>query len=255
MTSCTSCGTVAPAGEQGRCVACGAQIAPPTPPPYVAPASELPPPPIGVPPAGVTAHCSQCGGTLGGTDRFCATCGNPRSHATAGEPATPATGPQSPRPRSRSLIVAGVAIIALVAIIGAVVALQAVSGDEGDTETAAAAPTTTTTSLADRTSELGDQIGQIICPGSYCVDSSTAGVILIDTKPGGEYSTDYIDGTDLEQIAQELHAWSVADARRMGTTRALDGTQSSVNGAVTWTYHPDQGLNIVVDVESLPQSG
>ena len=32
----------------------------------------------------------------------------------------------------------------------------------------------------------------------------------------------------------------------MVQTRALDGTQKNGQGNVSWTYHPDDGLNIVI---------
>ena len=109
--------------------------------------------------------------------------------------------------------------------------------------------------LAERTTALGDDITSRLCPGEDCVDSSTPGVVTIDTRPGGEYGDDLLVWDGLETVAEELGVWSVADAKRMGETRALDGTLSSANGAVTWNYHPDSGLDIVVDVESLPARG
>ena len=40
-----------------------------------------------------------------------------------------------------------------------------------------------------------------------------SGVITVDGQPGGEYDVDVVDNGELEEIAQDLDAWSVADAR------------------------------------------
>jgi hypothetical protein len=94
-----------------------------------------------------------------------------------------------------------------------------------------------------------------VCPGDLCVDGTTPGVVEIDTKPLGEYGDEVVlTGDEFTTVATQLGLWSAADAQRMLTTRALDGTQMSTNGAVTWTYHPDNGLNIIIDVESLPDA-
>lgn len=276
MVNCSNCGTVGSPTAAGTCVACGRQVARPpahepandravvpsaSPPPYK-PRAALPPPPVGVPPAGSAAHCPQCGNTLGGADRFCAICGNPRANATAA-PATlaptyasaPSPAPPSEHPSNlrRTLMIAAGVLSALLVVIVAAFALQrsSSSSDEATPPPSSAPPTTT---LAGRTDELASQLTARLCPGKSCVDASTPGVITVDTKPGGEYGTDLLNADELDGIAQDLHVWSVADARRMLETRALDGTLASTNGAVTWTYHPDSGLDIVIDVESLPSA-
>lgn len=272
MLKCDNCGTVGEPRAGGACIACGSQIAPPpdmssaTPPPYIPPTIELGAEPPSTPPApeapfaANSAHCTQCGSTLSVADRFCASCGTPTSTApTSGvsNPAPPsATAPRTQGhagPRRRVLIAAGaIGVLTLVAVV--VIGLQArddqaaVNASSGEHE----APATTT--LAGRTEQLADQITARICPGEVCVDDSTPGVITVDSQPGGEYDNVLDDG-ELEDIAADLHVWSAADASRMLETRALDGTQTSVNGAVTWTYHPDSGLDIVIDVESLPTAG
>lgn len=60
------------------------------------------------------------------------------------------------------------------------------------------------------------------------------------------YAGDDFDA--LEDLLDEL-GFSPAVIDRMGNTRALDGTQSAEAPHVvaTWTYHPDDGLNIVLE--------
>jgi hypothetical protein len=48
----------------------------------------------------------------------------------------------------------------------------------------------------------------------------------------------------LNQIGERSGWWSAGTTQRMLRTRALDGTQTE--GDVSWTYHPDAGLQIVV---------
>jgi hypothetical protein len=58
-------------------------------------------------------------------------------------------------------------------------------------------------------------------------------------------------GADLDQIEcilSELGAPSTVRAR-MGNTRALDGTQDASWSSLraTWTYHPESGINVVIE--------
>jgi len=51
----------------------------------------------------------------------------------------------------------------------------------------------------------------------------------------------------LEAIGDDYGWWNGADVQRMNTARALDGTIESSDGRATWNYHPDNGLQIVVE--------
>lgn len=55
----------------------------------------------------------------------------------------------------------------------------------------------------------------------------------------------------IECILNELGAPSTVRAR-MGNTRALDGTQDASWSSLraTWTYHPESGINVVIEDES-----
>jgi hypothetical protein len=61
-------------------------------------------------------------------------------------------------------------------------------------------------------------------------------------------------GMSYEATAELLDALGAPDAivSRMGQTRALDGTQEgSWEGyEATWTFHPDAGLDIVIELAS-----
>lgn len=64
----------------------------------------------------------------------------------------------------------------------------------------------------------------------------------------GEEST----GAGIAEVACILYALEVSDAvvSRIDSTRALDGTLTGEWGryAASWTYHPNSGLNVVIEV-------
>jgi hypothetical protein len=71
-------------------------------------------------------------------------------------------------------------------------------------------------------------------------------------------SSDGGDGASIEQIALALIVVEMPESAisRMDRTRALDGTQDATWSAsdgtrirASWTYHPDAGLNIVLEEE------
>ena len=112
------------------------------------------------------------------------------------------------------------------------------------------APTTSTTlSLAGRTGALGVALRLILCQdtsvriGDCDVAAANAGVVEVKLK-GTAVSLDR-----MRRAGQETGAWAAVDVARMGTTRALDGTIRSADGRATWTYHPDSGLTIVLEVK------
>jgi len=253
VATCGSCGTVGAPTESGACMACGAQLGPPL---SDNEARRLPPPYRGQPRDLIV--CPGCSARLEPGDKFCRECGRPYGAASLtssrSTPTPAATAKPSQTSAGRAIALAGAAILATVLTIG--IAVSLLNGDTDDGEgTAEANEAMKEPTLAERTVALGEELTSRLCPGDDCVDASTPGVVTIDTKPGGEYGRDLLVWHGLEAVAEELGVWSVADAKRMGETRALDGTLSSANGAVTWNYHPNSGLDIVVDVESLPVRG
>jgi hypothetical protein len=76
------------------------------------------------------------------------------------------------------------------------------------------------------------------------------GLGVIDDS-GEEHLSATFYGEGLDRLADLLDelGFSPAVTDRMGNTRALDGTQSAEAPHVvaTWTYHPDDGLSIVLE--------
>jgi hypothetical protein len=67
----------------------------------------------------------------------------------------------------------------------------------------------------------------------------------------GEGKEDHNDVVKLDTEMNILQALNISTAieERIGNTRALDGTLSGEWGTfkATWTYHPDNGLDIVIE--------
>jgi hypothetical protein len=114
------------------------------------------------------------------------------------------------------------------------------------TTTTTVATTTTTANLGDRTKAVGEAVRGSLCSGlsrSECqVDDSVAGVVEITAKGA------LITESRLRLAGVNTGMWASADVARMQRTRALDGTQRTSDGKVSWTYHPDSGLVIIIDV-------
>ena len=131
-------------------------------------------------------------------------------------------------------VVAGALGLLVLAAIGTLLVRRA--GDEGDASTA-----TPTTALIDTASALRNEL----CTGpnsSGCTVESSPGVIEV-------YMSKYtVDESGLVSAGNRTGLWTSADVARMLRTRALDGTQRTADGRVSWTYHPDNGLQLVIDV-------
>ncbi|MGA7271906.1 MAG: hypothetical protein WB239_12615 [Acidimicrobiia bacterium] len=58
------------------------------------------------------------------------------------------------------------------------------------------------------------------------------------------------EGSGLSGLLREL-GFSEAIMSRIGATLALDGTQTVESGSATasWTYHPDNGLSLIVELK------
>lgn len=133
-----------------------------------------------------------------------------------------------------------VAAAAIVVVLGA-------CGSSGSSGSSASSPETSTTlSLAGRTESIATTIRGDLCTGIHTatctVDGLTPGVVKVQVS--GLLATE----EDLRKAGSDTGLWTAADAARMVSTRALDGTQRDASGAVSWTFHPDKGLQLVISV-------
>lgn len=125
------------------------------------------------------------------------------------------------RPKRR-----GVAVVALVALIAVVAVVGLILVSQRDSEP----------NLGAAVEEAFSGTG-VVSSG----DEESATVVIMDTD---------VDegGPALAELLDDL-GFTSATLDRMGNTRALDGTQSAEGDGVnaTWTYHPDDGLQIVFE--------
>jgi len=74
--------------------------------------------------------------------------------------------------------------------------------------------------------------------------------LIIDTKPDDSYFSYEDDATSAIVSVNVYLGLPSSLTEKMSSTRALDGTQTQNCGeyTVTWTYHPDNGLKVIYEV-------
>lgn len=91
------------------------------------------------------------------------------------------------------------------------------------------------------------------CCGSDTTYASLASdnmALILDTKPNDSNYSGEADAIDAIQSINSYLEFSTSLWEKMSLTRALDGmqTQSSEDYTVTWTYHPNNGLRVIYEV-------
>lgn len=91
------------------------------------------------------------------------------------------------------------------------------------------------------------------CNGSdktYASLASDNMSLTLDTKPNDSNYSGETDAFDAIQSINSYLGFSASLWEKMSLTRALDGmqTQSSEDYTVTWTYHPNNGLCVIYEV-------
>lgn len=148
-----------------------------------------------------------------------------------------------PSDSSSSSTAKKVALLVSVCVVVAAIAFGAVQASNGSSPKKKVAPPTKT--IAQRTTETAAALRAALCSGS------TDGCVVDGSSPGAvsvTITSVTIGKTELAAAGNQTGLWSNADAARMVETRALDGTQRTADGSVSWTYHPDNGLQLVIDV-------
>lgn len=88
------------------------------------------------------------------------------------------------------------------------------------------------------------------CDSTWASVSKDGSYLKIDTNPNN--IDDYFDYDAYKAVILVNDALGLPESllEKMGSTRALDGTQVQryENITVTWTYHPDNGLEVIYEV-------
>ncbi len=85
---------------------------------------------------------------------------------------------------------------------------------------------------------------------SWCTMDTDGNYMIIDTNP---YDIDGHFDSDANKAIKEINEkleFSSSVYKKMGQTRSLDGRQTESNGKyqVSWIYHPDNGLEVMYEV-------
>jgi hypothetical protein len=103
----------------------------------------------------------------------------------------------------------------------------------------------TTLSLRQRTEQYAQLLRESLCnsarASSGCSINSTPGAIDVRLR--------HPFPDDLRDAGNESKLWTNADVARIEHTRAIDGTQRALDGKMSWTYHPDDGLSLVITID------
>ena len=158
------------------------------------------------------------------------------------EPGT--TNPSQPggRPRTTNRVspwLTGIVGLAVGAAIGLAVGFWPAAAPSG---ASAADSSTESVSAAVQACQLTGSTGITLMDEGNSVELQTAG----KKSTGAPYA-------DVVCVLDELNAPESVKAR-MDTTRALDGSQNATwtGYSAVWTYHPDNGLNIIVETQETP---
>jgi hypothetical protein len=167
--------------------------------------------------------CSKCGGSLSIGQAFCPSCGEKLATMparSAAEVKTQTAAGKKKKGKKKIVIPIVVLLLLVIVLISVIVNLQSepkfkkVYGDIGST---------------------------------YCTLSSDGLSLSIDTNPSD--IDNYSSAAAYQAVKTANADLGLPDSllSEMTETRAIDGRQTETYGKITvsWTYHPDQGLEII----------
>lgn len=163
--------------------------------------------------------CSECGKIYDETEKRCPNCGNKNK-------------------KINKKVIIGIGIV-LMLLVGIIVFIL-LSDSNGETIV-----------KEDYSKKLRRTYANKCGYSSLCELSADNKSLTVDSNP---YDWDDYSNPDAFEIIQNINyelGFNDSLYDRMLSTRALDGTQSEENEhyKVTWTYHPDKGIDIVYSVK------
>ena len=171
-----------------------------------------------------TIICSECGKEVKSTDKVCPNCGNKLRKEFDVKNIS-----KSNLFKNKKIVTG--AIIVVVIIVIAIVANYFIN-DSGVVESRIS---------------LSNVYNQIGCTDYYCDLAEDGSYLEIDSNPLD--IDDYSSTTAITLVKDANEALGFGDQlyKRMGRTRALDGTltDENENVSVSWTYHPDNGIEVI----------
>lgn len=162
---------------------------------------------------------------------------------TETQPAVAHAGIQSGVPKHKNLWLVGIAGLAIGIAAGLGIGLGINSDSAADSITDSSAGTASEAiTNAVQNCEFSDSAGVMVMDEGKSVELQTRG----KETAGAPYSeiVCVLDGLDMPESVKA----------RMSTTRSLDGRQETTwsDYSASWSYHPDNGLNIIVESQEQP---
>lgn len=162
------------------------------------------------------AFCSHCGNELVAGQAFCSKCGAPVGAA----PAAPAAPVEAPKKKKKKI-----GLIIVVLVIVAIIAIVVLGG--GGKE------------------DFNDMFGAY-SGKAWCDIAGDGSWMKLDTNPNNLDDSFDRDAYNAVKSALTKLGFPSVVLEQMGETRSIDGRQSASSSdgsyTVSWTYHPDKGL-------------
>ena len=130
-------------------------------------------------------------------------------------------------------------VVAAAVVVGTIITVLLLTTDSGGTSSSGTNPF-----QSELVTEAPLRSAWTECGTGTLADEDTT---LVIDMAGQEYASGTATFTDIECVLDELGAPSSIVAK-MGATRALDGMQTAnwSDYEATWTYHPDDGLDVIL---------
>lgn len=203
----------------------------PVEPAYQQPAYQQPAQPAYQAPVGPTI-CSTCGATI--TGAFCPKCGQPASVVGVTAAAAQYGAVAAPKKKSKAPLIIGV----IAAVVVLIIIISAISGGSGPS------------GLGGRRGPDLEAIYNEYCSSTWADVGSDGSYLSVDTNPFN-WDDDGLAYEAAWDAVKEINAelgLPESLAEDMSSTRGMDGKQtrtySDKNLEVSWSYHPDKGLEV-----------
>ena len=197
--------------------------------------------------------CPECGREISDLAPTCPHCGVPISDKkeTYDPVAENDSSEEIKKPKLPQKRIAVAVAIAAVCIIAVAITLLIVHERQKPTDLSAVYDAVLDDALAAEEESTNEEIFTFLF-GVWCTLSDDGKSLSIDTNPANMKSGEYSDEFGLSLIRSANTALELPDALtdKMLQTRAIDGMQSAEyrDVKITWSFHPDQGLEVIYEV-------
>ena len=190
----------------------------------------------GVPSGKGNSYCPNCGTQVSELAVMCVNCGKMLKEEEVPAPTTDTPVEVAPKKSKKKILIPIIA--GLVVVIGVIIVIALAGGSDGGSGSSPIA----SKDFNDMFSDVADE--------SWCEIGYDGTWMQIDTNPYDiEDSFNSSAWYKIKSVLTQL-GFPSSVAEEMNQTRALDGRQTASHGRyeVTWTYHPDDGLEVMFKI-------